>query len=342
MKKAALSLVLLLAAALPLLAASADGFWYQQLSGSMNINLQDSQNYNKENSSPLSQVASMGAAASQNITFSSDTWFFASLDDPYARIPFGLKIVITDAAGKADIKEAGYKDDGSLVSSDSMMTVHAPEGSKIDVYLVLPDTAADGEHKASAGDYRAEITVTTADKTPYSLLLAGYYEASPAFSENVIFSVYPAAGSKTIDIQQLLNGETIDIAEYDFTSMTYNASDSAVQNYYIYALGSSFFDDERASYFQLTNINDPSSHFRFNVFINGEEFNGFFQNIDTDNIDSFLTSDKREEILPDETSIVTYYSSGSISIKAAEDISTDKLSSGYYEADIYLHVVSLQ
>ena len=84
MKKAALSLVLLFAAALPLLSASADGFWYQQLSGSMNINLQDSQNYNKENSSPLSQVASMGTAASQDITFSAAAWFFASLDDPYA------------------------------------------------------------------------------------------------------------------------------------------------------------------------------------------------------------------------------------------------------------------
>lgn len=338
MKKAALSLVLLLAAALPLLSVSADGFWYQQLSGSMNINLQDSQNYNKENSSPLSQVASMGTAASQDITFSTDTWFFVSLDDPYARIPFGLKIVITDAEGKTDT-QAGYDDDGSLVSS---VTVQAAEGSTIDVYLILPDTAADGEHKASAGDYRADITVTTADKTPYSLLLSGYYEASPAFSENVIFSVYPAAGSKTINIQQLLNGEIIDIAEYDFTSVTYNASDSTVQNYFIYALGSSFFDDERASYFQLTNINDPSSHFRFNVFIKGEEFNGFFQNIDADNTDRFLASDKREEILPDGTAIVTYYSSGSISIKAAEDISTDKLSSGYYEADIYLHVVSLQ
>lgn len=338
MKKAALSLVLLFAAALPLLSASADGFWYQQLSGSMNINLQDTKNYNKENSSPLSQVASMGTAASQDITFSTASWFFASLDDPYARIPFGLKIVITDAEGKTDT-QAGYDDDGSLVSS---VTVQAAEGSTIDVYLILPDTAADGEHKASAGDYRAEITVTTADKTPYSLLLSGYYEASPAFSENVIFSVYPAAGSKAINIQQLLNGEIIDIAEYDFTSVTYNAADSAVQNYYIYALGSSFFDDERASYFQLTNINDPSSHFRFNVIINGEEFNGFFQNIDADHKDSFLASDKREEILPDETSIVTYYSSGSISIKAAEDISTDKLSSGYYEADIYLHVVSLQ
>lgn len=338
MKKAALSLVLLLAAALPLLSASADGLWYQQLSGSMNINLQDSQNYNKENSSPLSQVASMGTAASQDITFSTDTWFFVSLDDPYARIPFGLKIVITDAEGKTDT-QAGYDDDGSLVSS---VTVQAAEGSTIDVYLILPDTAADGEHKASAGDYRADITVTTADKTPYSLLLSGYYEASPAFSENVIFSVYPAAGSKTINIQQLLNGEIIDIAEYDFTSVTYNASDSTVQNYFIYALGSSFFDDERASYFQLTNINDPSSHFRFNVFIKGEEFNGFFQNIDADNTDRFLASDKREEILPDGTAIVTYYSSGSISIKAAEDISTDKLSSGYYEADIYLHVVSLQ
>ena len=169
-----------------------------------------------------------------------------------------------------------------------------------------------------------------------------------AYSDDVIFSVMSTANARSIDIKSLFNSgdEGVEVATYSFTSTSSEMSANAVPGtspYYIYALGSAVFDDERAPHFYMTNIENQASGFQYNVVINSynngaqKVFSGYMEKYDTD---GFVPTCIQKDLLSDENYAVTYHDSGTISIVPSSAADINSLSAGYYSSDIYLHVVS--
>lgn len=358
MKRLCILSMLLLVAVTSVFAAEADT-WYMVPGNSMNINLQE--NTSEENL----LVASLGVVASNQskpvVRFEfPDDFCFVSTSQPYFRIPFGLNIVVNqqndNGNNETTTYSCGYDDNGNLTVPDNNELVLDDElhikgqGGYIEilVYLVLPDSYEDFNPGPASDYFTRQITVScpedATDKKTYSIVMQGYYETEGTqVADSVIFSVTPGANARTINISALLEGQSVEVGVYNMTTISESDTSDDSSPYYIYALGSSFFDDERASHFRLTNTTDQTSSFQYTVTLisdasgEGTDFTGF---LDFKDISELKPTEKRIETMPDGNSIATCYGSGTIEISVNPENVPDNLSAGYYSSDIYFHVVS--
>lgn len=328
-----LSAFLTLAA--PLFASDA-GCWFMLEAGAVNIDLGNA----RINTSDDIKVASFGPQDSNSMNVSLEApygWTFFSSSNNMLTVPFSFTLKTTDQQNNtiADISED--------TTGKQQITVNS--GEYAELFLnIAPNTEI-----GYADDYFAFVTLTL-NGQQYPILMSAYYgdKSQYAYSDDVIFSVMPTANARSIDIKSLFNSgdEGVEVATYSFTSTSSEMSANAAAStspYYIYALGSAVFDDERAPHFYMTNIENQASGFQYNVVINSynngaqKVFSGYMEKYDTD---GFVPTCIQKDLLSDENYAVTYHDSGTISIVPSSAADINSLSAGYYSSDIYLHVVS--
>ena len=327
-----------LAFAAPLFASDA-GCWFMLEAGAVNIDLGNA----RINTSDDITVASFGPQGSNSMNVSLEApygWTFISSSNRILTVPFSFTLKITDQ-NNTTIKNTAIGED---TLPGQQITVNS--GKKAQLILNIEQNTEIGY----ADDYFAFVTLTL-NGQQYPILMSAYYgdKSQYAYSDNVIFSVMPAANARSIDIKSLFNSgdEGVEVATYSFTSTSSEMSANAAAStspYYIYALGSAVFDDERAPHFYMTNIENQASGFQYNVVINSynngaqKVFSGYMEKYDTD---GFVPTCIQKDLLSDENYAVTYHDSGTISIVPSSAADINSLSAGYYSSDIYLHVVSV-
>lgn len=320
----------------PLFASDAD-CWFMLEAGTVKIDLGNA----RINTSADIKVASFGLEGSNSMNVSLEApygWTFISSSNNMLTVPFSFTLKTTDLQNNtnADISED---------TTGKQITVNSGENAEL-FLNIAPNTEI-----GYADDYFAFVTLTL-NGQQYPILMSAYYgdKSQYAYSNNVIFSVMPTANARSIDIKSLFNSGDgdVEVATYSFASTSSEMSANAVTGtspYYIYALGSAVFDDERAPHFYMTNIENQASGFQYNVVINsynnnGEPkvFSGYMEKYDTD---GFVPTCIQKDLLPNENYAVTYHDSGSIRIVPSNADDINSLSAGYYSSDIYLHVVSV-
>lgn len=310
--------------------------WFMLEAGVVNIDLGNA----RINTSADIKVASFGLEGSNSMTVSLEApygWTFISSSNNILTVPFSFTLKTTGQQNNtiADISED---------TTGKQITVNSGENAEL-FLNIAPNTEI-----GYADDYFAFVTLTL-NGQQYPILMSAYYGdmSQYAYSNNVIFSVMPTANARSIDIKSLFNSgdEGVEVATYSFASTSSEMSANAVTGtspYYIYALGSAVFDDERAPHFYMTNIENQASGFQYNVVINSynnnvepKVFSGYMEKYDTD---GFVPTCIQKDLLPNENYAVTYHDSGSIRIVPSNADDINSLSAGYYSSDIYLHVVS--
>ena len=329
-----LSAFLTLAA--PLFASDA-GCWFMLEAGAVNIDLGNA----RINTSDDIKVASFGPQDSNSMNVSLEApygWTFISSSNNMLTVPFSFTLQTT---GQQNNTIADISKD---TTGKQQITVNSGENAEL-FLNIAPNTEI-----GYADDYFAFVTLTL-NGQQYPILMSAYYgdKSQYAYSNNVIFSVMPTANARSIDIKSLFNSgdEGVEVATYSFASTSSEMSANAVTGtspYYIYALGSAVFDDERAPHFYMTNIENQASGFQYNVVINSynnnvepKVFSGYMKKYDTY---GFVPTCIQKDLLPNENYAVTYHDSGSIRIVPSNADDINSLSAGYYSSDIYLHVVS--
>lgn len=324
-----------LAFAAPLSASDAD-CWFMLEAGAVNIDLGNA----RINTSDDIKVASFGPQSNNSMNVSLEApygWTFISSNNMLT-VPFSFTLQTTGQQNNtiADISED--------TTGKQQITVNSGENAEL-FLNIAPNTEI-----GYADDYFAFVTLTL-NGQQYPILMSAHYgdKSQYAYSDDVIFSVMPTANARSIDIKSLFNSgdEGVEVATYSFTSTSSEMSANAATGtspYYIYALGSAVFDDERAPHFYMTNIENQASGFQYNVVINSynnnvepKVFSGYMEKYDTD---GFVSTCIQKDLLPDENYAVTYHDSGTISIVPSSAADINSLSAGYYSSDIYLHVVS--
>lgn len=339
MKRSCMTVLLavFLVFAAPLFASDAD-CWFMLEIGAVNIDLGNA----RINTSADIKVASFGLQGSNSMNVSLEApygWTFISSSNNMLTVPFSFTLKTTGQQNNtiADISED--------TTGKQQITVNSGENAEL-FLNIAPNTEI-----GYADDYFAFLTLTL-NGQQYPILMSAYYgdKSQYAYSNDVIFSVMPTANARSIDIKSLFNSgdEGVEVATYSFTSISSGGmSANAVTGtspYYIYALGSAVFDDERAPHFYMTNIENQASGFQYNVVINSynnngaqKVFSGYMEKYDTD---GFVPTCIQKDLLPNENYAVTYHDSGSIRIVPCNADDINSLSAGYYSSDIYLHVVS--
>lgn len=337
MKRSCVTVLLsvFLAFVAPLSASDAD-CWFMLEIGAVNIDLGNA----RINTSADIKVASFGPQDSNSMNVSLEApygWTFISSSNNMLTVPFSFTLKTT---GQQNNTIASISED----TTGKQITVNSGEDAEL-FLNIAPNTEI-----GYADDYFAFVTLTL-NGQQYPILMSAYYgdKSQYAYSNNVIFSVMPTANARSIDIKSLFNSgdEGVEVATYSFASTSSEMSANAVTGtspYYIYALGSAVFDDERAPHFYMTNIENQASGFQYNVVINSynnnvepKVFSGYMKKYDTY---GFVPTCIQKDLLPNENYAVTYHDSGSIRIVPSNADDINSLSAGYYSSDIYLHVVS--
>ena len=352
MKKLILILLLAISFIMPVAGAPNGSAWYAIGQAGANVNLSAGNDYNHESTdtSDNTHIARFWIKDHNGltVTIESTDWFYNSIANPEYKVPFGLNIKVTPYSKESKpVTEdicIGYEDNGNLNDSKKLELTNFPGNPNyyiIDFYLIVPDAAHNADpslfnNAGPANDYLALFTVTISDET-YTVLSSGYFNSPPA-EDSLVFAVIPDASAKNLSIESLLSGESIDVARYEFTTITseYGNNESP---YYIYASSSESFEISTQP-FTMTNQGDQTSSFNYNVTLtsneSGTEYSGKF----TLGTTTMMQTQTRNETLPDNNNAVTYYDSGIISISIGNNEIPDNLSAGYYSSDIYLHVVS--
>ena len=321
-------LTVFLAFAAPLFASDAD-CWFMLEAGAVNIDLGNA----RINTSDDIKVASFGPQGSNSMNVSLEApygWTFISSNNMLT-VPFSFTLQTTGQQNNtiADISED--------TTGKQQITVNSGENAEL-FLNIAPNTEI-----GYADDYFAFVTLTL-NGQQYPILMSAYYgdKSQYAYSNNVIFSVMPTANARSIDIKSLFNSgdEGVEVATYSFASTSSEMSANAVTGtspYYIYALGSAVFDDERAPHFYMTNIENQASGFQYNVVINSynnnvepKVFSGYMEKYDTD---GFVPTCIQKDLLPNENYAVTYHDSGTISIVPSSAADINSLSNNIPQSD---------